>query len=141
VLLNTRIYGGVRDVVAKVGFRQLKQEIGSARTQTRNPAAVTNHLHPYMAATTITWINGARFEQTLARRHAVGRRTEYAFADLRRALAHALNDVGFGVDCAKSDRGARPLIGAVMGLVASGKWKSSEWRKQHSEPWRTRQDD
>jgi len=40
----------------EAGFREIKQEIGSADTQTRNPDAVTNHLHFCMAATTITWI-------------------------------------------------------------------------------------
>jgi hypothetical protein len=43
----------------EAGFREIKQEIGSAETQTRHPDAVTNHLHFCMAATTITWIYGA----------------------------------------------------------------------------------
>jgi hypothetical protein len=52
-----------------------------------------------MAATTITWLYRAGFAQAPARRYADARRTEYAFADVRRALAHDLADVGFGVDC------------------------------------------
>jgi hypothetical protein len=111
------IYGARWKIEA--GFREIKQEIGSAQTQTRNPDAVTNHLHFCMVATTITWIYAASLEQAPARRYAAARRTEYAFADVRRALAHDLADVGFGVDCGDPGHGTRnPLIAAVMGLVA-----------------------
>jgi len=34
----------------EAGFREIKQEIGSAETQTRTPDAVTNHLNFCMAA-------------------------------------------------------------------------------------------
>jgi hypothetical protein len=103
----------------EAGFREIKQEIGSAQTQTRNPDAVTNHLQFCMVATTINWIYGANMKQAPARRYAAARRTEYAFADVRRALAHDLADVGFGVDCGDPGHGTRnPLIAAVMGLVA-----------------------
>jgi hypothetical protein len=103
----------------EAGFRELKQEIGSAQTQTRTPDAVTNHLNFCMAATTITWLYGAGLAQAPARRYAAGRRTEYAFADVRRALAHDLADVGFGADCGSPGHGTRkPLIATVMGLVA-----------------------
>ncbi len=111
------IYGARWKIEA--GFREIKQEIGSAQTQTRNPDAVTNHLNFCLAATTITWLYAASLEQAPARRYAAGRRTEYAFADVRRALAHDLADVGFGVDCGNPSHGTRnPLIAAVMGLVA-----------------------
>jgi hypothetical protein len=60
----------------EAGFRELKQEIGSARTQTRKPDALTNHLQFCPVATTITWIDGAGFEQAPARRSAATRRTE-----------------------------------------------------------------
>jgi hypothetical protein len=103
----------------EAGFREIKQEIGSAQTQTRTPDAVTNHLNFCMVATTITWIYGAGLQQAPARRYAAGRRTEYAFADVRRALAHDLADVGFGVDCGNPGHGTRnPLVAAVMGLAA-----------------------
>ena len=83
------IYGARWKIEA--GFREIKQEIGSAQTQTRNPDAVTNHLHFCMVATTITWIYGASLEQAPARRYAAARRTEYAFADLRRALVPSIS--------------------------------------------------
>ncbi|WP_296703832.1 IS701 family transposase [Thiocapsa sp. UBA6158] len=111
------IYGAHWKIEA--GFREIEQEIGSARTQTRNPDAVTNHLHFCMVATTITWSDATSLEQAPAWHYAAARRTEYAFADVRRALAHDLADVGFGVDCDDPRHGTRnPLIAAVMGLVA-----------------------
>jgi hypothetical protein len=103
----------------EAGFREIKQEIGSAQTQTRNPDAVINHLHFCMAATTLTWIYGARLDKAPPRRYATAKRTEYAFADLRRALAKDFPSTGFGIDCAASAKTTRnPLIAAVMRLVA-----------------------
>ena len=72
----------------EAGFKEIKQEIGSAKTQTRNPFAVTNHLHFCMAATTLAWIYADRMAHTPARRYATDARTEYAFvltAEQRRA--------------------------------------------------------
>jgi hypothetical protein len=98
---------------------EIKQEIGSAETQTRNPDAVTNHLNFCLAATTLTWIYGAHLEKAPPRRYATARRTEYAFGDLRRALAKDLGAQGFGIDCQGNDKTTRnPLIAAVMDLVA-----------------------
>ena len=103
----------------EAGFREIKQEIGSAETQTRNPDAVTNHLHFCMAATTLTWIYGAHLHQAPPRRYATAKRTEYAFADLRRALAKDLGGQGFGIDCRIPGNATRnPLIATVMDLVA-----------------------
>jgi len=103
----------------EAGFHEIKQEIGSAHTQTRNPDAVFNHLSCCMAATTITWIYAEHLEQAPIRRYASQNTTEYAFADVRRALAKDLANEGFGIDCqdhAKPDR--NPLISAIMRLVA-----------------------
>jgi len=103
----------------EAGFREIKQEIGSAETQTRNPDAVTNHLNFCLAATTLTWIYGAHLEKAPPRRYATAKRTEYAFGDLRRALAKDLGAQGFGIDCQGDDKATRnPLIAAVMDLVA-----------------------
>jgi hypothetical protein len=103
----------------EAGFREIKQEIGSAHTQTRNPDAVFNHLHFCMAATTITWIYAAHLKQAPIRRYASQNTTEYTFADVRRSLARQLANEGFGIDCQdhrKPDQ--NPLISAVMRLVA-----------------------
>jgi hypothetical protein len=103
----------------EAGFREIKQEIGSAHTQARNPDAVFNHLNFCMAATTLTWIYAEHLDRAPIRRYASENTTEYAFADVRRALAKGLANEGFGIDCqdhAKPDR--NPLISAVMRLVA-----------------------
>jgi hypothetical protein len=103
----------------EAGFREIKQEIGSAETQTRHPDAVTNHLNFCLAATAITWIYGAHLEQAPPRRYAATKRTEYAFADLRRRLAQDLGGEGFGIACADPGKPTQnPLIAAVMKLVA-----------------------
>ena len=47
------IYGARWKIAA--GFRAIQQEIGSAQTPTRIPAAVTNPLPCWLAATTLTW--------------------------------------------------------------------------------------
>jgi len=44
------------------GFKEIKQEIGSATSQTRNAHAVVNHLHFCMMAATITWIYADRIQ-------------------------------------------------------------------------------
>jgi hypothetical protein len=103
----------------EAGFREIKQEIGSAETQTRNPEAVTNHLQFCLAATTITWIYAQHLPQAPARRYASQKTTEFTFGDVRRSLAGHIAKVGFGMDCQdrrKSDR--NPLIATVMRLVA-----------------------
>lgn len=83
------------------------------------PDAVTHHLQFCMAATTITWIYGAHLHQAPPRRYATAKRTEYAFADLRRALAKDLGGQGFGSDCQIPGNATRnPLIATVMDLVA-----------------------
>jgi hypothetical protein len=80
---------------------------------------VTNHLNFCLAATTLTWIYGAHLEKAPPRRYATAKRTEYAFGDLRRALAKDLGAQGFGIDCQGNDKATRnPLIAAVMDLVA-----------------------
>jgi hypothetical protein len=58
---NVESYSARRKIGA--GFRQIKQEIGSGDTQTRNPDAVNNHLHLCMEGTTITWIYAAHLKQ------------------------------------------------------------------------------
>lgn len=74
-------------------FKELKQDLGSAETQTRHPNAVMNHLHFCMMATSLTWIYASRLEKTPTRRHAVNGRNHFAFSDVRRLIAEAaVND-------------------------------------------------
>ena len=42
------------------GFKEIKQEIGSSKSQTWNPHEVSNHLSFCMTATTVTWIYADR---------------------------------------------------------------------------------
>jgi hypothetical protein len=103
----------------EAGFREIKQEIGSAHTQTRNPDAVSNHLNFCMAATTITWVYAAHLEKAPIRRYASDTTTEYAFGDVRRALAKEIGRGGFGIHChdpGKPDD--KSLISVIMKLVA-----------------------
>ena len=118
-LLSKRLLQGVLQWHIEAGFREIKQEIGSAASQTRCPNAVSNHLHFCMAATTITWLYAAHLPQAPKRRYAAQRTTECAFADVRRALAMALDGEGFGIDCPPTGKPtANPLIAAVLRLVA-----------------------
>jgi hypothetical protein len=71
------------------GFKEIKQEIGSAKSQTRNAHAVINHLNFCMMATTITWIYADRIIADPQRRHIVKGRTSFAFSDVRRLIANA----------------------------------------------------
>jgi transposase len=50
-------------------FKELKRDIGSAETKTRNPQTVKNHLHFRMMAASVAWIYAARMAKTPTRRH------------------------------------------------------------------------
>lgn len=71
------------------GFKEIKQEIGSARSQTRNAHAVINHLNFCMMAATVTWIYADRIKADPQRRHIVKGRTSFAFSDVRRLITNA----------------------------------------------------
>ena len=71
------------------GFKEIKQEIGSSKTQTRDAYAVSNHLHFCMMATTLTWIYADRLQTAPDRRHKIRGRASFAFSDVRRILTEA----------------------------------------------------
>jgi SRSO17 transposase len=103
----------------EAGFKEIKQEIGSARSQTRNPFAVTNHLQFCMLATTLAWIYAERLEHTPKRRYTNRQRTEFAFADVRRTLAEEIGKPGFIIGCHKSHKSTEnTLLQTFMRLVA-----------------------
>jgi hypothetical protein len=83
----------------EAGFKELKRDIGSADTQSRNPVAVKNHLEFCLMATSLTWIYACRLEKTPKRRHAVKGREHYAFSDVRRLVAQAALDKHFQLLC------------------------------------------
>jgi len=71
-LFSTDLTLSVREIIEYYGarwkieacFKELKRDIGSADTQTRNSVAVTNHLEFCMMATTLTWVYACRLEKT-----------------------------------------------------------------------------
>jgi len=103
----------------EAGFREIKQEIGSSQTQTRNPFAVTNHLHFCMMATTLVWIYADRIAHTPARRYATNERTEFAFGDVRRLITGVIAKRGFDSVCLKYPKPKQnSLMATILRLVA-----------------------
>jgi hypothetical protein len=101
------------------GFKELKQEIGSQTSQTRNAYAVTNHLQFCMMAITLTWIYAARMRPDPQRRHKVKGRTGFAFSDVRRIIAEAALSGDFVGVCPKpSSPPDKSLVTALLRMVA-----------------------
>jgi hypothetical protein len=106
-LFSTDLSLSVEEIVEYYGarwkieacFKELKRDIGSADTQTRNSVAVTNHLEFCMMATTLTWVYACRLEKTPNRRHAVTGRNHFAFSDVRRLVAKATMNDNFSILC------------------------------------------
>jgi len=94
------------------GFKELKQDIGSQKSQCRNAQAVSNHLNFCMMATTMTWIYADRLKADPERRHKVKGRASFAFSDVRRIIAEAALDNDFHRLCPK------PLNSPVNSMVA-----------------------
>lgn len=76
-------------------FEELKPDIGSSETQTRNPQAIGNQLDFCMMATSMAWIYADRIAKTPRRRHAVEGRRHFAFSDIRRSSAQAALENNF----------------------------------------------
>ena len=73
-------------------FKEIKLEIGSAASQTRNAQAVLNHLNFCMKGATLTWIYADRLQNTPDRRLKIWGRASFAFSDVRRIIEEeALN--------------------------------------------------
>jgi hypothetical protein len=101
------------------GFKEIKQDIGSSKTQTRTAHAVINHLNFSLMATTITWIYGARLQQIPERRHNVKGRNSFAFSDLRHIIAKAALSDDFNAVCNKSQKLPRKsFVDALLRMVA-----------------------
>ncbi len=81
------------------GFKEIKQDIGSSKSQIRNAHAVINHINLSMMAATVTWIYGARLENIPERRHKVRSRNSFAFSDLRHIIAKAVLSKDFDAVC------------------------------------------
>jgi hypothetical protein len=101
------------------GFKELKQEIGSQKSQTRNAYAVTNHLQLCLMAVSLTWIYAARLRPNPQRRHKVKGRTSFAFSDVRRLIAEAALREDFAQVCPKpTSPPQKSLVDALLRMVA-----------------------
>jgi len=81
------------------GFKEIKQEIGSSKSQVRNSESVLNHLNFCMMATTLTWIYADRLENAPDRRYKIRGRAGFAFSDVRRIIAEAALGSDFNSVC------------------------------------------
>lgn len=101
------------------GFKEIKQDIGSSKSQTRNAHAVINHMNFSTMATTITWIYGARLQDIPERRHKVRGRNSFAFSDLRHIIAKTALTDDFDAVCYKHDKLPRKsFVDALLRMVA-----------------------
>ncbi len=92
------------------GFKEIKQEIGSSKSQTRNAHAVMNHINFSMMAAAIIWIYGARLENTPERRHKVKGRNSFAFSDLRHIITKAALSEDFDTVCHSHPKSLKKYI-------------------------------
>lgn len=100
-------------------FKELKRDIGSADTQTRNPQAVSNHLNFCMLATCVAWIYADRIINTPKRRHAVEGRHHFAFSDVRRSIAKAALEDNFSrLFPLKRKSASNSLVAALLRMAA-----------------------
>lgn len=103
----------------EAGFKEIKQEIGSSKSQTRNCHAVTNHLNFCMMAATITWIYADHLEKTPQRCYAVNNRSHFAFSDVRKLITQAALDKNFVSFCPKPGKPPQnSFISALLKMVA-----------------------
>jgi len=96
------------------GFKEIKQGIGSSRSQTRNAHAVKNHLNFCMMATAVTWLYAIKLSNTPERRHMVRGRNSFAFSDVRYILAKAALSKGFDTVCSKRIKPRENLSVAML---------------------------
>jgi len=101
------------------GFKEIKQDIGSSKSQTRNAHAVINHINFSMMAATVTWIYGARLENIPERRHKVRGRNSFAFSDLRHIIAKAALSEDFDAVCRNHSKSLKKsFINTLLRMVA-----------------------
>jgi len=100
------------------GFKEIKQDIGSSKSQSRNAHAVINHINFSMMAATITWIYGTGLESIPERRHKVKGRNSFAFSDLRHIIAKAALSNNFNAVCNKKQKLPRKsFVDALLRMV------------------------
>ncbi len=103
----------------EAGFKEIKQDIGSSKSQTRNYHAVTNHLNFCMMAVTVTWIYAAHLDKTPQHCYAVNNRTHFAFSDVRKLITQTALDESFVTVFPKPGNPAQnSFINALLRMVA-----------------------
>ena len=101
------------------GFKEIKQEIGSSKTQARNAHAVINHINFSMMTATVTWIYGARLENIPERRHKVRGRNSFAVSDLRHIITKAALSENFDTVCDNHLKALKKsFVDALLRMVA-----------------------
>lgn len=101
------------------GFKEIKQEIGSSKSQTRNADAVLNHLNFCIMATTLTWIYADRLQTAPDRRHKIRGRSGFAFSDVRRIMAEAALSEDFQSVCPLPEqRPQNSFVKTLLRMVA-----------------------
>jgi len=103
----------------EAGFKELKQDVGSTKSQCRTPQAVVNHLQFCMMAVALTWIHTEMVDEAPERRHSVKGRRHFAFSDARRQLMRVAADSNFDTVFGEWRSHARNSVAAMfMRLVA-----------------------
>jgi len=103
----------------EAGFKEIKQEIGSSKTQTKTPDAVSNHLNFCMMAATLIWVYADRLQDAPDRRHKIRGRSSFAFSDVRRILAEAALNPDFQSICPRPVQTPQnPFIKVLLRMVA-----------------------
>lgn len=101
------------------GFKEIKQDLGSASSQNRKAYSVTNHLNFCMMAATVVWIYADRIKADPKRRHIVKGRTSFAFSDVRRLITNAaLSDDFLGLWPGRHKTTENSFVSLLMRLVA-----------------------
>jgi len=103
----------------EAGFKEIKQEIGSAKSQTRNAESVLNHLSFCMMATTVTWIYADKLQKVPDRKYKIRGRAGFAFSDVRRIIAEAALDPHFQSVCpVPRQRPQKSFVKMLLRMVA-----------------------
>lgn len=101
------------------GFKEIKQEIGSSKSQVRNADAVLNHLNFCMMAATLTWVYADRLQTAPDRKFKIRGRTGFAFSDIRRIMAEAALDQDFQSICPlPHQRPQKSFVKKLLRMVA-----------------------
>jgi len=101
------------------GFKEIKQDIGSSKSQVRNADSVLNHLNLCMMATTLTWIYADRLQNAPDRRHKIRGRAGFAFSDVRRIIAEAALSSDFNRVCpAPAQTPQKSFVKTLLRMVA-----------------------